>query len=299
MSDGVAKVGGGGSQASGTHGPLDLDPVSDGVVVVADDIHESEHEKPTVHKIQSELMHKCDMEATYALWLAMDIYKMVAKDLGVQIPMDFAGRRPRAMVESDEDKLERLCMRLRGDTRRVSHKELDVARNGLEQCSHELDELRRNPNRIQELIYQRTPDELQTIIDMMPDAGSGGRGIYNKMNEIFGVLCPVIAQVEESCTTTKTLYSEMVATAMEAFAKAHHIMKGENAQLSMLDFKKAIQGAIEQKKIDEAKVATQQRVQQQMQEHYQTAFQTAVQQEAQRLLLEQTAPQTRDSNMEM
>ena len=190
-------------------------------------------------------------------------------------------------------------MRLRGDTRRVSHKELDVARNGLEQCSHELDELRRNPNRIQELIYQRTPDELQTIIDMMPDSSSGGRGFYNKMNEILGVLCPVIAQLEQSCTTTKTLYSEMVATATEAFAKSHHILKGERAQLSMFDFKKTIQGAIEKKKINEAQVATQQRVEQQMQEHYQNAFQTAVQQEAQRLLREQTAPQTRDSNMEM
>jgi hypothetical protein len=105
--------------------------------------------------------------------------------------------------------------------------------------------------------------------------------------------------VEQSCTTTKALYSEMVAVATEAMAKSHHIIKGENAQLSMYDFKKTVQGAIEKKKIDEAKVATQQRVQQQMQEHYHTAFQTAVQQEAQRLLLEQTAPQTRDSNMEM
>ena len=91
----------------------------------------------------------------------------------------------------------------------------------------------------------------------------------------------------------------MVVTAMEAFAKSHHNIKGENAQLSMYDFKKTVQGAIEKKKIDEAKVATQQRVQQQMQEHYHTAFQTAVQQEAQRLLLEQTASQTRDSNMGM
>ena len=73
-----------------------------------DDIHESEHEKPTVHKIQSELMHKCDMEATLALWLAMDIYKMVAKDLDVQIPMDFAGVRKTITKRKPVDKASRL-----------------------------------------------------------------------------------------------------------------------------------------------------------------------------------------------
>jgi hypothetical protein len=96
------------SHPIGAGGASSDDTSSDHLHDHEEDIHESEHEKPTVHKIQSELMHKCDMEATLALWLAMDIYKMVAKDLDVQIPMDFAGVRKTITKRKPVDKASRL-----------------------------------------------------------------------------------------------------------------------------------------------------------------------------------------------
>ena len=156
-------------------------------------------------------------------------------------------------VASDAEKVERLALRLTGDTRAVADEEVASFTTALGGRSKLIQQLRQNPNIIQEKIYERSIDELSEALKCLPSS----QDLYKpKLAEFLTKLVPTISQIEQGCHTAKSVYSEIIAEGLKAIGKSHNNLdkNPEYAQMDIQGLKKLVKSATSYKEEEQIRL---------------------------------------------
>ena len=164
------------------------------------------------------------------------------------------GKRPKP-VASDAEKVERLALRLTGDTRAVADEEVDPFTTALGERQNLIQQFRQNPNIIQEKIYERSIDELNEALGWLP-SGHDGKNYKPKLAEFLAKLVPTISQLEQGCHTAKSAYSEIIAEGLKAIGKSHNNLdkNPEYAQLNIKGLKAVVKRATSYKEAEQIRL---------------------------------------------
>lgn len=226
--------------------------------------------------------------------------------------MHFAGVKRARPVADESEQLERLVLRMKGDTRPVPQQEVQKLSDALDRRAGILADLRDNPNMLQELVHGKSIQELYKLQEMCPK-GTDGKARESHLADIFKALIPEIKDIEQGILTGKSIYAELISEAKAAFARAYHTTGTEYACLDVKYFKVMIDSCVEEKVKEKVRFDTLQstqgalaeQAQQQLQQHLQVQMQimqeqfaTQVQQEAQRLATAMVSNATASTEME-
>ena len=142
------------------------------------------------------------------------------------------GKRARPVI-SNSEKVERLGLRLTGDTRAVADEEVASYTTAPGERQNLIQQFRKNPNIIQEKIYERSIDELNEALGWLP-SGHDGSSYKPKLAEVLAKVVPTISKLEQGCHTAKSVYSEITAEGLMAIGKSHHHL-GRNPEYAQMD----------------------------------------------------------------
>ena len=162
--------------------------------------------------------------------------------LELMLTLRGGGKRAKLLI-SDSEKVERLTLRLTGDTRAVPDEELASYTTALGERQNLIQQFRKNPNIIQEKIYERSIDELNEALKYLPSY----KDLYKpKIAEFLAKVVPTISQIEKGCHTAKSVYSEIIAEGLMAIGKSHHLLdrNPEYAQMDIQGLKNLVKSAI-------------------------------------------------------
>jgi hypothetical protein len=224
--------------------------------------------------------------------------------------LDFAGKRPRPRV-CDEEKVQNLRKRLRGDSRAVPVAEVEGMITSLNRSRNVLSDLMNEDGVVQQLIAKKSIDELQALLDVLPSSAESGAKRNGTMTRVATELVPEIRELEEALITVKGMYSELMMETLSAIGFEYNTTNRnpEYAEMSLSSFRKAVSGLMDLKRLEKARHDVQEEanrqaqrqiavITQQYQEQVQAHFQQQVMEQAERLLRERAeAEAARDTEM--
>ena len=144
------------------------------------------------------------------------------------------GKRAKPRI-SDAEKVERFALMLTGDTRAVPDEEVASLTTALVERQNLIQHFRKNPNIIQEKIYERSIDELSEALECLPSSQDWYKP---KLAEFLAKVVPTISKLEQGCHTAKSVYSEIIAEGLKAIGKSHILVKSpEYAQMDIQGLK--------------------------------------------------------------
>jgi len=161
--------------------------------------------------------------------------------------LDAGGKRACPNI-TDADKLERLILKQRADTRRVTVAEIDEVIQALQDSKQLILNLRGNPMAIQQRLATLSSAQLQELLDAIPSGGNG-KGASTKLLDVGKVVFSTISGVEDGLHHVKALYAYLASEYMAAYAREFHsLSKAEYAELDNRSFKNAVEGAMNMKR---------------------------------------------------
>jgi hypothetical protein len=129
----------------------------------------------------------------------------------------FGGKRACPNV-TDQDKLDRLILKQKADTRPVAVAEIDAVVDALNTSMLLIPDLPGNNMVIQQKLATLTAAELNELLEKLP-GGMQGKALTFKNLEVGKTLFDTIAKVEDGIHTLKSLYSYLVVLYMAAYAR--------------------------------------------------------------------------------
>ena len=180
----------------------------------------------------------------------------IQKESTLHLTMTIKGGGKRAKpMASDAEKVERRALRLTGDTRAVAGEGVASFTTAPGERQNFIQQFRKNPNIIQEKIYERSIDELNEALEWLP-SGRDGRSYKPKLAEFLAKLVPTISNLEQGCRTAKSVYSEIIAEGLKAIGKSHNNLdkNPEYAQLNIQGLKSVVKGAISYKEAEQIRL---------------------------------------------
>jgi hypothetical protein len=212
---------------------------------------------------------------------------------------EFAARPKRQRV-SDDDKVEALKHRLRGEARSVAMADIEDARQYLASASKVTRDLASGELTMQQIIAQHNRDVLDEITKGL-STSTGGSGMHRRMQlqDICRALVPDLVHLEEVIGTCKALYAELMGECQQAVGAEFNVLKADAADLSLVNLRKAVEGAADLKKELEMREAVNKQLQEQMRA-MQQRFEEQVQLQATaiaRQMVSRSASEASDVNM--
>ena len=180
----------------------------------------------------------------------------IQKESELILLLSIKGGRKRARpVASDAEKVERFGLRLAGDTRAVADEEVASFTTALGDRQNLIQQFKKNPNIIQERIYERSIDELSEALEWLP-SGHDGSSYKPKLAEFLTKLAPTISKLEQGCRTAKSVYPEIIAEGLKAIGKSHSNLdkNPEYAQLNIQGLKTVVKSAIGYKEAEQIRL---------------------------------------------
>jgi len=157
---------------------------------------------------------------------------------------------------TDDEKVTRLMLRLRADTRPVKDAEYESLMIAVQKTSHLMKSLKSNESCIMDAIKSMSSKDLQILVDISTEKASGGAGLA-KVDSYGKVIFPVIEQLEDNVGTMKSIYSDISAEFRTRFAQSFHNMHKEYGEVSHQKFKDAANQVLKMKKDEEARATIQ------------------------------------------
>ena len=188
------------------------------------------------------------------------------------------GKRAKPEVPEHE-KLERLEVRLRSDSRSVPVAEVDKLTDALEASQGTIRLLKTNPNYVQELIYQKTEGELEEMMSLVP-GGVKGRAKSLKFGELVKLLVPHATDIESGVHTAKSLFAELMVEGMCATARSHYHCSASTPDTAAVDhdsLSSAIKDALKMKRDERIRNEARQEVAQALEQQVQAEVSRRVQ----------------------
>jgi hypothetical protein len=167
-------------------------------------------------------------------------------------------KRLRVEEESEESKVKRLCNKLRGDAREVSHHELEEVANAVEEIRRRL----AAPFTIQELIAAAPDSALNSMVENQREKLLGGSKSRIPYENNLRELLPELRGIEECISVLQDTYSHLYAKTAVAYAKEYNKIKDNNMVFDHIGFRHAVEGQLKmrerQRLMDEARTAAHQ-----------------------------------------
>jgi hypothetical protein len=155
-------------------------------------------------------------------------------------------------VMTDDEKVTRLMLRLRSDTRPVEDAEYESLLIAVQKTNHLIKSLRSNESCIMNAIKSMSSKDLQAMFTVASEKASGGAGLA-KIDSYGKLIFPIIEAVENHVGTMKSIYSEVTAEFRARFGKIFNNMQKEYGEVSHAKFKNAVDQVLTMKKDEEAR----------------------------------------------
>ena len=159
-------------------------------------------------------------------------------------------------IMSDDEKVTRLMLRLRADTRPVKDAEYESLIIAVQKVNHLMKSLKSNESHIMDTINTMNSKDLQFLVDISTEKASGGAGLA-KVDSYGKTIFPVIEQLEVNVATMKSIYSDISAEFRTRFAQSFNNMHKEYGEVSHQKFKDLVNQVLKMKKDEEARVTIQ------------------------------------------
>jgi hypothetical protein len=168
-------------------------------------------------------------------------------------------KRLRVEEESAENKVKRLCNKLRGDAREVSHHELEEVANAVEEIRRRL----AAPFTIQELIAAAPDSALNSMVENQREKLLGGSKSRIPYENSLRELLPELRGIEECISILQDAYSHLHTKVSIAYAEEfNRLGKYKTAEINNVAFRQAVEGQLKmrerQRLMDEARTAAHQ-----------------------------------------
>ena len=156
------------------------------------------------------------------------------------------GKRVKEVIK-DSSKIQRLKNKIMSDVREVQVFEIDAYIETLTSVKESL----ANKVDVQQLIAQSSISRLEEVAADTPCSVSGVAA-QNKLEAIGKLLMPEVSKLQEGIAFGKELYSYMMSLFFVSYAETYNNTAGIYANMSHMDFKKAVTDAIDLKKAHQA-----------------------------------------------
>ena len=152
-----------------------------------------------------------------------------------------------------------------------------------------------SPTAIQQQLTTMTTKELGDLIEAIGDP-TKGKAHQMKLVDIAKIMWPNIAVMEQGILTLKAAYGESVSKFMARFASTYYTIGSEDARINNVDFKRAVQGALDIRVEKDMNTQAQYEIQRQKAD-LEARFQQEVMDRAMQLAGEMAAKMAQDATM--